>query len=237
MAAGPTYPHHTRNRTYDRQALLALRSRHSFRVTNSNTARKLASPSAEQQTHRPREGASCAGAARRQRASADAPSNQEARHADIQKATRQPRRDVGARTRDQSERRDRLREKLATAEVALDQALTARRKALLESDGEVGSSSQEIVGLGLDRDALLDALEQIEAKVAHLESRLKQERSRAEREMAASELDDQTRKLVAAIEALRNAAATVSRRCRASPRACRTATENAKDLRDLLLTT
>jgi hypothetical protein len=105
-------------------------------------------------------------------------------------------------------KRTALQEKLAGAEAALAQAISDRRASLLESDGDIGDSS-DIIRKGTDRDALLDAIEVVEAKVAHLESRISQERSKAEREAAAAELTDRVGKVVAAVATLRIAGAAV----------------------------
>jgi carbamoylphosphate synthase large subunit len=81
-------------------------------------------------------------------------------------------------------KRTKLRDQLAAAEAALNDAVAARRASLLGDDVVVGDS-HDIVVKGTDRDSIADAVEQIEVKVAHLESRIIQERSKAERETLA----------------------------------------------------
>jgi hypothetical protein len=111
-------------------------------------------------------------------------------------------------------RRDRLREKLAGARAALDRAIADRRKSLLESDDTGDTGSQQIMTLGIEHDAIADAVELLDNKIKDLESWLAVERRRAEREGAAAELDDRVRKVVAAVATLRTSAAAV---CAALP--------------------
>jgi hypothetical protein len=91
-------------------------------------------------------------------------------------------------------KRAKLREQLAAAEAALNEVVAARRKALLEADGDDVGDSHDIVVKGTDRDALLDAIEQFDGRIQHLESRIAQERSKAEHEAAAAELAGHARK-------------------------------------------
>jgi hypothetical protein len=57
-----------------------------------------------------------------------------------------------------SGRRDKLRERLAGARTALDRAISIRREALLNDTDDEGGGTEQIMTLGVEHDAIGDAL-------------------------------------------------------------------------------
>jgi hypothetical protein len=85
-------------------------------------------------------------------------------------------------------KRTKLRERLAAAEAALNEAIAVRRTALLEGGADEVGDSHDIVAKGTDRDTIADALEALDVRIKDIDSRLAAERSRGEYEAAAGEL-------------------------------------------------
>jgi hypothetical protein len=108
------------------------------------------------------------------------------------------------------ERRDGLNGQLVEAQRALDAALVARRRELVEDDADTGSQGKDEVLPGREEvDALADAVEEVDSRIAHLESRIGQERAKLFRAEAAAELASHVKKLADAIATLKTSAAGV----------------------------
>jgi hypothetical protein len=105
------------------------------------------------------------------------------------------------------ERRDRLNGQLVEAQRALETALVARRRELVEEDADGGSQGKDEVLRGREQvDALADAVEQLDGRIQHLESRIGQERDRLTRAEASRELIEHANVLGRAVEGFTAAA-------------------------------
>jgi hypothetical protein len=90
-----------------------------------------------------------------------------------------------------SQRKAKLESRLAAAEHDLEQAVEGRRKHLLEADLDqtAGEPVRDAVNSLRDgRDAVVDAIREIDTKLADAEARLAAEQDRAKRQAAAAEL-------------------------------------------------
>jgi hypothetical protein len=105
------------------------------------------------------------------------------------------------------ERRGRLQAQLVEAQAALDQAIGARRRQLVEDDADTGSEGKDAVLHAREQvDALSDAIEQLDGRIQHLESRIGQERDQLTRAEASRELIEHANALGRAVEGFTAAA-------------------------------
>ena len=106
-------------------------------------------------------------------------------------------------------RRTKLHAQLATAEAELERAIADRRRHLVEEDvdGDANHHPRDVVGHARDhRDGLIDAIAELDQRIAAVETKLVEARDRLAREAAAKELNALAEALDATVERFREAA-------------------------------
>jgi hypothetical protein len=93
-------------------------------------------------------------------------------------------------------RRDVLAGRLARADADIEQALSDRRRQLVEADPDQGNIEPiHVAQLRDTRDSFADAIKALDLRIVEAEERLNQERDRSKREAAARELNGVTNEL------------------------------------------
>jgi hypothetical protein len=113
------------------------------------------------------------------------------------------------------ERRDQLQTQLVAAQAALDQAIGARRRQLVEDDADGNSQGKgEVLHAREQVEAISGAIEELDGRIQNLESRIREEHAKIARAEASRELIEHANALARAIDAFTAAAKVLIERAR-----------------------